>query len=91
MKAIVASVALVALSLSTGPMAAQQQMTGTGEFCVKGTAGPPKCEYQTMAQCQQARPQGSSDQCVARSQAHGTVGGPTQQREQPNAPGQQKD
>jgi hypothetical protein len=34
MRTIVASAILVALSLSTGPLAAQQQMTGTGDFCI---------------------------------------------------------
>jgi hypothetical protein len=43
-----------------------------------------------MEQCQQARPQGSADQCLSRSQAQGTVGGPAA-REQPSAPGEQKD
>jgi len=90
MRTIVASVALVAFSLSAWQLAAQQQMTGTGDFCIKGATGPAKCEYQTMAQCDQARPQGSADQCVARSQAAGTSAGPTL-REQPNSPGGQKD
>ncbi len=90
MRTIVASVALIALNLATGPVAAEQQMTGSGDFCIKGATGPVKCEYQTMAQCDQARPQGSADQCVARSQAAGTTAGPTL-REQPNPPGAQKD
>ena len=78
--------ALVAATLFMGPAVAQnqQQVTGTGQFCIKGASGPIKCEYQTMAQCEQARPSGSPDQCVSRSEA-GTVG-----RAAPS-PGDQKD
>ena len=79
--------ALVAAGLFLGPAVAQnqQQLTGTGQFCIKGASGPIKCEYQTMAQCEQARPSGSPDQCVPRSEA-GTVG-----RAPAPAPGDQKD
>jgi hypothetical protein len=89
MKALMTSTALLAATLFMGPAVAQnqQQVTGTGQFCIKGASGPIKCEYQTMAQCQEARPLGSSDQCVDRSQAQGTVG----RRELPSAPGEQKD
>jgi hypothetical protein len=91
MRAIVASVVLIAVSLSAGPVLAQQQLSGTGDYCIKGATGPIRCEHQTMAQCDQARPQGSSaDQCIPRSQAAGTTAGPTL-REQPNSPGGQKD
>jgi len=87
MKALMTSAMLVAATLAIGPAAAQnqQQVTGTGPFCIKGESGPIKCEYQTMAQCQEARPVGSTDQCVNRPQ--GTVG----RRELPPAPGEQKD
>ena len=89
MKALMTSTALLAATLFTGPAIAQnqQQMTGTGQFCLKGASGAIKCEYQTMAQCQEARPVGSTDQCVDRPQAQGTVGG----REPARAPGDQKD
>ena len=88
---ILTSTALVAATLFIGPAVAQnqQQLTGTGQFCVKGASGPIKCEYQTMAQCEQARPQGP-DRCVSRPEAGGTTGGPAQ-REQAPAPGDQKD
>ena len=94
MRTTTASAALVAATLITGPAMAQQQLTGTGQFCIKGATGPVKCAYQTMAQCEQARPQGSSDQCISRPDAAaGTVGGPgaSAPREQPSAPGEQKD
>lgn len=90
MRVIVASLVLIAASLSAGPVLAQQQLSGTGDYCIKGATGPIRCEYQTMAQCDQARPQGSADQCISRSQAAGTTAGPTL-REQPNSPGGQKD
>jgi hypothetical protein len=93
MRALMTLTALVATTLFIGSAVAQQKLTGTGQFCIKGASGPIKCEYQTMAQCEQARPQGSSDQCVSRSEAAGTIGGPTPsaQPEQPSAPGEQKD
>jgi hypothetical protein len=91
MRAITTSTALIAATLLVGSaVAQQQQLTGTGQFCIKSAAGPIKCEYQTMAQCEQARPAVSSDQCVSRAQAQGTIGGPAL-REEPSAPGQQKD
>lgn len=93
MRAMMISAALVAATLLAGSAMAQQQFTGTGQFCVKGATGPIKCEYQTMAQCEQERPQGSSDHCIFRPQAEGTVGGPgtSAPREQPSSPGEQKD
>jgi hypothetical protein len=93
MKIIAALLALISAGCSMASAAAQQQLTGTGEFCIKGPTGPIKCEFQTMEQCQQQRPSGSADQCLQHSQVQSTVGGPTQptKREQPNAPGEQKD
>ena len=87
MKPLMTSTALLAATLFMGPALAQnqQQVSGTGQFCIKGASGPIKCEYQTMAQCEQARPSGSTDQCVARAEA-GTVG-----RAPAPAPGEQKD
>jgi hypothetical protein len=91
MRAIRIATALIAGTLFAGSaVAQQQQLIGTGQFCIKGATGPIKCEYQTMAQCEQVRPAVSPDQCVARAQAQGTVGGPAL-REEPSAPGQQKD
>ena len=90
MKALMTSTALLAATAFMGPAVAQnqQQVTGTGKYCLKGASGPIKCEYQTMAQCQEARPSGSTDACVDRPQA-GTVG--TGKRELPSAPGEQRD
>jgi hypothetical protein len=93
MRTIPTLLALILAGWSVGSASAQQQLTGTAEFCIKGATGPIKCEYQTMDQCQQARPTGDSEQCLQRSQVQSTVGGPAapKQREQPNAPGEQKD
>jgi hypothetical protein len=89
-----ASIALVGATVFIGSaVAQQQQLAGPGQFCIKGPTGPVKCEYQTMAQCEQARPQNENDRCVSRSQAEGTVGGPAAatQREPAPTPGEQKD
>ena len=74
------------VTCALGPAVAQnqQQVVGTGQFCIKGASGPIKCEYPTMAQCDQARPQGSNDQCVERSEAQNTRGSAP-------SPGSQKD
>jgi hypothetical protein len=87
MRTLTTFTAVLAITLSTAPSVAQnqQQITGTGQFCIKAPSGPIKCEYQTMAQCEQARPSGSSDQCVPRADAS-TVG-----RAPAPAPGEQKD
>lgn len=91
MRTTIASTILVTAVLVAGSaVAQQQQLAGTGQFCLKGATGPIKCEYQTLEQCQAARPQGQTEQCLSRAQAQGTVGGPAA-REQPNAPGEQKD
>ena len=55
MKAEIIS-ALVGATLFIGPAVAQQQITGTAEFCIKGPTGPIKCEYRSIAQCEQGRP-----------------------------------
>ena len=77
--------AAIALFMGSAFAQNQQQLSGTGQFCIKGASGPVKCEYQTLAECEQARPTGSPDQCVTRSVA-GTVG-----RAPAPAPNEQKD
>jgi hypothetical protein len=77
MRSLMTSTALVAAMLLAGPAVAQQQqqqVSGAEQFCIKGATGPIRCEYQTLAQCEQARPAGAADQCMSRSQATGTVG-----------------
>ena len=64
----------IAMSLNSAVVAQQQQqLTGTGQFCLRKAAGPTQCEWQTKEQCEQARPSGSPDQCVDR--AKGTTVG----------------
>jgi hypothetical protein len=91
MKTVLALTALFGATLMTGSASAQQQISGAGQFCIKGPTGPLKCEYQTMAQCEQARPPGSSDQCVSRSQLEGTTGGPARGDRATGLPGDQRD
>jgi hypothetical protein len=91
MRGPVASIALVATSAFIGSAVAQhQQISGTARYCIKGATGPIKCEYHTRADCERAKPTGSPDQCVLRTQAEGTTGGPAL-REPAPAPGDQKD
>jgi hypothetical protein len=92
LRASTVSATLMAICLVTGSAAAQRQLVGTDPFCVKGPYGPIKCEYQSMEHCQRERPMNDNDRCISRSQ-EGTVGGPTpsHQREQPSAPGEQRD
>jgi hypothetical protein len=71
MRMLIASAALVTAAFLAGPAGAQ---TGTGQFCLKSATGQANCTYQTMAQCEQARPAGSSNLCVDKSQLSGTVG-----------------
>src|SRR5262245_35321824 len=70
MRTLIASAALVTLLAAP----ASAQMSGTGQFCLKSSAGSAQCNYQTMAQCEQARPKGSADQCLDKSQISGTTG-----------------
>ena len=93
MKTILALSALVGATLFLGSAFAQQGITGAGQVCIRGPTGPIKCEYQSMAQCQQARPQNENDRCVVRSEVESTVGGAARpgQREQAPMPGEQRD
>jgi len=93
MKAAILATALAGGVLSIGSALAQQQITGAGQFCIKGPTGSIKCDYQSMEQCQQERPQNENDRCVSRSEVESTVGGFARPglREQAPAPGEQKD
>ena len=95
MRGAIASIALFAATSFMGPAVAQQQqqqqqLTGTAQYCIKGATGPIRCEFHTRLDCEQAKPGGTSDQCILRTQAEGTIGGPAQ-REPAPAPGSQKD
>ena len=84
-------IAAVGAVLLTGSARAQQQTGSEGQFCIKAPSGAIKCDYQTMAQCEQARPAGSSDQCFARPQPQGTTGGPAPSDRGTGLPGDQRD
>ena len=78
MRSLMMATALVAAMFAAPPVAAQQQqLSGTGQFCIEGATGPIRCEYPTMAACEQARPAGSADKCLSRAEAQGTVGAGT--------------
>jgi hypothetical protein len=70
MRTLIAASALT-LALMSTPSVAQ---TGTGQFCLKGPTGT-QCNFQTMAQCESAKPAGmASSQCIDRTQLQGTTG-----------------
>jgi hypothetical protein len=73
MRTLITASALAIAVLGTSA----QAQTGSGQFCLKNSAGMAQCAYQTMALCEQARqakPAGSTSQCVDRSQVQSTVG-----------------
>jgi len=90
MKSMLALTVVVGATLLTGFASAQQHTGSEGQYCIKAPSGAMKCDYQTMAQCEQARPPGSSDQCFARPQPQGTTGGPAPDRGT-GLPGDQRD
>lgn len=61
------------MTLSTAPHIAAAQ-TGNAPFCLKTMNGQLNCTFPTMTQCEQARPDPSSEQCMTRSDAGGTTG-----------------
>ena len=75
MRTMIASSALAAATLlAASTIATAQTPMGDAPVCVKSAAGPISCIYRTMAACEQSKPPGSSDQCVDRAQAGGTMG-----------------
>lgn len=74
MRTLIAATALTFAALTTQSALAQQQITGNGQICLSTPAGPSLCNFQTMAQCQEARLPTSASRCVDRSLVEGTVG-----------------
>jgi uncharacterized protein DUF3551 len=70
MRTLFAASAMMLTLLATPSLA----QTGTGQFCLKGPTGAAQCNYQTMAQCEQAKPAGSTSQCLDKAQVQGTTG-----------------
>jgi hypothetical protein len=73
MRTIIAATALT-FSVLTAQSAVAQDISGAGQICLNTPSGPSLCNFQTMAQCRQARLPTSSSQCVDRSSVEGTVG-----------------
>jgi hypothetical protein len=69
MKMLLAS-ALIALAGLAQPAAAQ---TGSAPFCL-ATSGGANCVYTTMGDCERARGNTSSAQCITQADAHGVTG-----------------
>jgi hypothetical protein len=86
MRTLIASSALVAAALLTTPQLAAAQ---SSPFCLKSVSGVTNCIYQSMAQCEQAKPAGSADQCLSAAQAGGTTGQGQPQPGSPRQPGAQ--
>jgi hypothetical protein len=78
MKALIAA----ALALCVTPQVAAAQ-TGTAPFCLQSLLGT-RCIYGTMGECEAARGNTSPDQCITRTDAHGTTG--LGERPQPSGP-----
>jgi hypothetical protein len=67
----------IAMSLNSAVVAEQKgQFVGPGQFCLKKAAGPSQCQWQTKEQCEQARPAGSPDHCVDRTNGDTVGAGP---------------
>ena len=70
MRTRIAAVGLVAAVLAASPRLGLAQGAA---FCLKTTAGPVNCSYQTMILCEQAKQPNSRDQCIPR-EMDGTTG-----------------
>ena len=70
MKSLAALAAIVALCATPQVAAAQ---TGTAPFCLQTVAGA-RCVFGTMGDCERARGDAPSTQCITRADAHGTTG-----------------
>ena len=73
MRALLASSAIVAAFLASAPAAVAQQ---NAAFCMRGSeSGALNCAYDTMAQCEQAKPGAAIDStCIANPGRSGTTG-----------------
>jgi hypothetical protein len=70
MKLLAAVAAIIALH-ATPQLAAAE--SGTGLFCLQTAAGA-RCVFTTMGECEKARGDTPSSQCITRTDAHGTTG-----------------
>jgi hypothetical protein len=72
MQTLIASSALVVVALTAmSPTAfsqARQEQSPQNRFCLEIRAeSQARCAYQTLAQCERARPRGSADRCYDRT------------------------
>ena len=74
MRTLIASCAVVAATLLAPSFSIAQTPMGDAPYCLKSGSGPTSCVYRTMAECEQAKRAGSTDQCVDKSQSGGTTG-----------------
>jgi len=67
MRTLVTLCATVGITLAAVPAAfaqAQQEPSPKNRFCMEtGSNGDARCAYQTLAQCERARPRGSTGRC----------------------------
>jgi hypothetical protein len=69
-KLLAASAVIMAFSAVPQVAAAP---SGSAQFCLQ-TLSSVKCVYATMGDCERARGDGSNDQCITRTDAHGVTG-----------------
>jgi len=70
MKNLAASAALIALSALPQLAAAQ---SGAGQFCLQTAAGA-RCVFSSMGECEKAKANSPSGQCITRTDARGATG-----------------
>jgi hypothetical protein len=63
MRILIVALALTIGAMLTGPHAVLAQ-TGTNAFCLRNSTGATQCLYSTMAQCQAAIKDRTTDTCV---------------------------
>jgi hypothetical protein len=70
MKLLAAAVAIAAIFATPDVAAAQ---TGTAPYCIQTLLGT-RCVFGTLGECEAYRGNTSPDQCITRTDAHGTTG-----------------
>jgi hypothetical protein len=86
MRTLCTTISLLALFAAIHVAAAQ---SGNAPFCLKTPTGQVRCSFATMGECERARPNASSGQCITRSDAGGTTGLGEPPTVAPGAPGGQ--
>ena len=95
MRTLFAATALT-FALLTAQSAVAQDISGAAQICLSTPSGPSLCNFQTMAQCENAKLPTTTSRCVDRSLVEGTVGSgsgsrpPTDPASPPVGPGGQR-